>query len=347
MEINTTVDVMSIIGNSLSLRGARAVLQRFARCEIPILIHGETGTGKELFARAAHYLSARRDGPLVPVNCGALPDSLLESELFGHRRGAFTDAKSHQPGLVALANGGTLFLDEIDALSPRAQVALLRFLQDQQYRPVGADRLHTADVRVIAATNADLSGLVASGAFRQDLKFRIDVAELRVPPLRERDDDVVVLAEHFLDRLARQYRTAPPRLGAAAREMLFRYSWPGNVRELENVIHRAIILNEDGVITKLPIEQSPQPGRAAGAGLRLWLEQPFECGAGGSLKAAKARYLESFERSYLDKLLRQTGGNVSEAARVAGTERRHLGRMIKRAGLVAAQFRSAESSSSD
>lgn len=313
-------------------------MKRFACCEAPLLIQGETGTGKELFARAAHYLSVRRDGPLIPINCGALPDPLLESELFGHCRGAFTDAKSNKPGVVALADGGTLFLDEVDTLSPHAQVALLRFLQDRQYRPVGSDKLLTADVRILAATNADLGDLVARGTFRQDLKFRIDVASLKVPPLRERGDDVLLLANHFLALFSRHYRKAPARLSEAACAMLRRHTWTGNVRELENVIHRAVLLDDRGVIETLPIGQHAQPLPHEVAAIeRRMSEGPLP----SSLRAAKARCLKSFERTYLDQLLRQTGGNVSEAARVAGTERRHLGRMIKRAGLAAEEFRFA------
>src|SRR6185312_8391616 len=186
-----------LIGQSQAIVAVRAQLQRFAACDVQVLIEGETGTGKEVAAREIHYASARRDLPFVPVNCGAIPDSLIESELFGHGRGAFTDAKVAQPGLVDHAEGGTLFLDEVDALSPKGQVALLRFLQDHEYRPVGGQKARMANVRLLAATNADLAAQVAGGRFRQDLLFRLEVLTLDLPSLADRPEDVPLLARYF------------------------------------------------------------------------------------------------------------------------------------------------------
>ena len=194
------------VGASDALVAALQQLRQVARCEAPVLIEGETGTGKELAARAIHYGGARRDGPFVPVNCGAIPETLVESELFGHERGAFTDAREKRTGLVAEARGGTLFLDEVDALNARAQVTLLRFLQDQRYRPVGTPREQRGDVRVIASTNRPLDALAEAGQFRADLLYRLKVLHLVMPPLRDRGDDAVLLAHHFVARFVAQYR---------------------------------------------------------------------------------------------------------------------------------------------
>ncbi|MBV7266231.1 sigma-54-dependent Fis family transcriptional regulator [Erythrobacter sp. WH131] len=319
------------------IRHAVATLERFAECDIPILIYGETGTGKELFARTAHYNSERLKEPFIPVNCGALHDSLIESELFGHCRGAFTDAKRDQPGLVALAEKGTLFLDEIDTLSARAQVALLRFLQDQQYRPVGGANVLTADVRVLAATNANLDHLVDQGLFRQDLKFRIDVAAIGVPPLRNRGPDRLLLAEHFLKRFASRYGKRLSGFGSTAKDELYAHNWPGNVRELENAVHRAVILADKGKVERLELGlEHQEPARPnMDMAINIVTKPDFREG----MKAARACYLRQFEREYLSWLLRKTHGNVSAAARVAQTERRHLGRVIKRTGLSPDSFR--------
>jgi transcriptional regulator with GAF, ATPase, and Fis domain len=193
----TRVTVANLIGLSPAFRDMVGLVQRIAQTDAPVLIEGETGTGKEVAARAIHYSGSRRDRPFVPVNCGAIPENLIENELFGHVRGAYTDAREPQPGLIALANGGTLFLDEVETLCPKGQVALLRFLQDLNYRPLGSRREESADVRVIAATNIDLSELVHAKQFRMDLYYRLQILFLRMPPLRERTGDAALLAEHF------------------------------------------------------------------------------------------------------------------------------------------------------
>jgi DNA-binding NtrC family response regulator len=323
---------LNIIGASPAFVEALTLTRRYAQFDAPVLIWGETGTGKELVARAIHYMGPRHGGPFVPVNCGALPDSLLEDELFGHIRGAYTDARADRKGLVGQAEGGTLFLDEIDALTPRAQVAVLRFLQERQYRPLGSERPLEADVRIVAATNADLSALIGKGGFRSDLLFRLDVATLRLPPLRERPADVALLTAHFLKLYADRYRRPLPVLAPEVIEALSAHQWPGNVRELENAMHRAVILAVAGKLAALPL------GALAGAApvrKRAVDTSRF----GGGLKAARARELERFERLYLGWLLDETHGNVAAAARRAGTERRNLGRIIKRLGVEAGDYR--------
>ena len=326
---------LGIIGSSPLFLDVLAFVGRYARCDVPVFVYGETGTGKELVARAIHYLSERRKKPFVPVNCGALPESLVENELFGHTRGAYTDARAEQKGLVSLAQGGTLFLDEVDTLSRHAQVALLRFLQERRFRPLGSDAVVDADVRIVTATNADLGALISDGSFRQDLLFRLDVAPIKLPPLRERGDDIFELADFFLKQFAEHYGRKTPRLSAVMRASLARYDWPGNVRELENAMHRATILDDGGVLDHIPMGVLSETCR-----LTPCDKIPDECAEYlGGLKSARSRCLERFERCYLQWLLREATGNISCAARKAGTERRHLGRMIKRAGLSAAEFR--------
>jgi two-component system, NtrC family, response regulator GlrR len=321
---------LNLIGTSGAFCAARQRLQRLAPCLAPVLVQGETGTGKELFARAVHYLSDRRSGPFIPVNCGALPDSLVESELFGHVRGAFTDAREAREGLVAQARGGTLFLDELETLSVRGQVALLRFLQDQEYRPVGGRVVRDADVRVVGSTNASLEHMAAHGQFRQDLYFRLNVLVLDLPPLRDREDDVVLLANAFIERLARQYGKPVPRVHPRALSFLRSHHWPGNVRELENLVHREFLLCDGADLDPTPgvATESARPRTVPG----------FDTEAEGALtaftfRAAKARAVEAFERAYLAELLARACGNVSLAARLAGKERSRLSKLIRKHGL--------------
>jgi len=318
---------LSLVGNSPAFRQALQVIDRIAAVDATVLIRGETGTGKELAARAVHYLSRRRDSPFIPVNCGALPDSLLESELFGHVRGAFTDAKQQNPGLVAEAQGGTLFLDEVEAMTPRAQVVLLRFLQDHKYRPVGGRLLASANVRVIVSTNVDLEDLVVQNKFRRDVLFRLSILSVTMPALRDREDDVLLLAEYFLHRFAAEYGRPVKRLHADTISLLLAHRWPGNVRELENMILRELLL-ADGDVIKI----DPHCRLAS---------QPIAIGRlnGQSFKSAKARAIADFERSYLSHLLTKTGGNVSLAARISGKDRGSLNKLIKKHGLTSEHFR--------
>lgn len=236
------------VGESPAFLRALQLIQKIASCDATVLIEGETGTGKELAARAIHYLGKRRDFPFIPVNCGALPDGLLENELYGHERGAFTDAKELYAGIIAQAQHGTLFLDEVECMSVRAQVVLLRFLQDHEYRPVGAKRVYHADVRIIAASNTDLQALARAGHFRQDLLFRLNVLSLRLPPLRERTGDATLLAEEFIRRFSRHYGQPMKYLHCDTVSFLNSHDWLGNIRELENLIHREFLFTEGPVI---------------------------------------------------------------------------------------------------
>jgi DNA-binding NtrC family response regulator len=323
-----------IVGESEASRSMLQNLRRFAACNVPVLLEGETGTGKELAAREIHYAGPRAKKPFVPVNCGALPDSLIESELFGHRRGAFTDAKTEQAGLVDLANGGTLFLDEVDALSPKAQVTLLRFLQDHEYRPVGGRVSLTADVRVVAATNAPLDDYSQTGRFRRDLYFRLNALHLRLPPLRERRADIAPLALHFLAAASRQLGATPRRWSDAALAALVAHAWPGNVRELENVALRACVVSEGD---EVGLAELAAADAAFGALIRI--EAPVVVVDDQSFGASKARAIATFERTYLTKLLQAAGGNVTAAARQAEIERRQLGKLLKKHGIAPQRFR--------
>ncbi len=317
-ELKTTT---ALVGESAAFRQAVRNLPAVAKGDATVLVTGETGTGKELIARAIHYLSTRRPHPFVAVNCGSIPDTLLEAELFGHERGAFTDAHAERAGLIAQANRGTLFLDEVDALTMRAQVALLRVLQEKSYRPIGSARERQADVRVVAATNTALEELVHAGAFRSDLYYRLRIFTLHLPALRERAEDIPVLAEHFL----RKHTTgsAPPFFTEAAMDSLRAHSWPGNIRELESAIIRGIAYCVDGLIDTgdldltdgCPAENPRRPAQAERA---------------GSLRTRKREVIEAFERDYLRRLMQEHGGNVTRAARSAGKERRELGKLLRK-----------------
>ncbi len=319
----------NLIGRSPLFSQTLALISRFAACDATVLIQGETGTGKELAARAIHYLGARRDLPFVPVNCGALPENLVESELFGHVRGAFTDAKQTRTGFVAQAKGGTLFLDEIEAMSTRAQVALLRFLQDKEYRPVGGGVVKDANVRVLGSSNADLQAMVQKGLFRADLLFRLNVLVLRMPPLRERTGDIPVLAEAFLHRLSVEYAAPSKTFHPDALEALNAYDWPGNVRELENLVHRAVVLSSSPVIQISSVDpHAPAPG----------LPSVSPSVANEGFKSAKARAVARFEKAYLAALLAKTAGNMTLASRISGKDRSDLSKLVKKYGLDRQHF---------
>jgi DNA-binding NtrC family response regulator len=309
-----------VVGESAVFRAAWATIARVARSDAPVLIEGETGSGKEVAARAIHYGGPRREAPFVPLNCGALPDTLFESELFGHERGAFTDARERRTGLVREAERGTLFLDEVDALAPRAQVALLRFLQDSRFRPLGG-RECSADVRLVAASNRTLESLVTAGTFRQDLLYRLKVLHVVLPPLHARGDDVCLLADHFAERFARKYGLPAVRFDAAARRWITGQPWPGNIRELENWVHRQVLMN-DGIAAfdprAEPADEAPAPASAAHDG-----HLP-------RYQLATAQALEAFEREFLLRALREAGGCVSSAAQLVGKERRAFGKLLKK-----------------
>jgi two-component system response regulator GlrR len=297
-------------------------LPAMAACDAGVLILGETGTGKEVCAQAIHYLSPRASKPWVAVNCGAIPVELMESELFGHVRGAYTTAHASRQGLVAEAEGGTLFLDDIDSLPLAAQSKLLRFLQEREYRMVGANAVRRADVRVIAASNRDLAGLAQRGDFRQDLYFRLNVLPLTLPPLRERHDDVPELARHFAKRLARARGGRHVTFAPAAMRKLVAHDWPGNVRELQHVIERAVVLATGPVLNAQDIDV---PGAADAD------EESF--------RSAKARVVRQFERSYIEKLLTGANGNVTRAAREAKKNRRAFFALMRKHAIEPAHFR--------
>jgi DNA-binding NtrC family response regulator len=314
----------TFVGRCPAFIEAIATLPVAASSDAAVLITGQTGTGKELAARAIHYLSERAAHPFVAVNCGSLIDGLLEDELFGHERGAFTDAQQRREGLLAQAEGGTVFLDEIDTLTARGQVALLRVLQDRAFRPLGAQREHRANVRFVAATNAPLTALVERGTFRADLYYRLCVFSITLPPLCERRDDIPLLAAHFLDK-HRPPGNPSPVLSAGAADALLGFEWPGNVRELENVMIRAARLAKRGVIE---VADLALPSSVTGA---ADLRTPGALSR--SYRALKAEVLRAFEREYLVQLMRGAGGNVTHAARIAGKERRDLGKLLKKHGL--------------
>jgi DNA-binding NtrC family response regulator len=309
----------NLVGASPSFLQSLKLIERIAACDATVLIEGETGTGKELAARAIHYRGGRRRAPFVPVNCGAIPEHLIESELFGHVRGAFTDAREARDGVIAQAEGGTLFLDEIEAMSPRAQVAFLRFLQDREYRPVGGT-VRSANVRLIGASNAALASLAAAGAFRSDLLFRLSVLPLVLPPLRDRDDDVVLLAETFLVRFSRQYDRPSKTISSEGRQRLRAYAWPGNVRELENLIHREVLLDDSDT---LRLDSLPSvPERVA-----------VRSTPGQAFREAKASVIATFERNYVRDLLSRADGNITRAAQLCGKDRSRFGKLVKKYGV--------------
>ena len=306
----------ALVGTSEKFLAAIRAIPPMAESDATILMSGQTGTGKELFSRAIHYRSRRQRHPFIPVNCAALPDHLFENELFGHVKGAYTDATSAEKGLIAEAEGGTLVLDEVDALSLVAQAKLLRFLQDREYRPVGSARSVRADVRVIASTNADLLQRVEASQFREDLYYRLNSLSLPLPALRERMEDVAPLTAHILDRFAKENGRPVAVLAPSAMDKLMDYSWPGNVRELESIMTRALTFSRAPI---LKAEDIQLPSAAAS-----------EPGAARSLREAKIKTVENFERRYLVTLLIQHQGNVTHAAVAAGKERRSFQRLLRK-----------------
>lgn len=319
---------LGLIGHSDAFRTALQLTEKFARYEVPVLLEGETGTGKELFARALHYLGPRRGRPFVPVNCGALPDTLIENELFGHASGAYTGARGAVEGVIAQAEGGTLFFDEVHCLSPKGQATLLRFAQDLTYRPLGAATPpRRANVRLVAATNQRLWHRVEQNDFREDLYYRLNVGHVRLPPLRERGQDVRLLVEDCIDKLCRRYDRQACRMDTASMAWLCAQQWKGNVRELENVVQRAFMLSEGAVIR---IDPASVRDDAMG-------EDPMT-GMSATFRDAKSRALSRFEGDYLRAMLAAAQGNVTEAARLAGKDRRVFGRLMKKHGIDRNEF---------
>ena len=310
-----------LVGESLAMREVFAVLERVAAADATVLVEGETGTGKELVARAVHDASPRRKGPFVAVDCGALPEGLLESELFGHVRGAFTGAAHARTGMLVRASGGTLFLDELGRITPTLQARLLRVLEERVVRPLGGDSERTIDVRIIAASRDDLDGEVAAGRFRADLMYRLAVVRVALPPLRTRREDIPILVRELLRRrgLADETPTGP------GIDRLLAHGWPGNVRELRNILDRALALTPGAQrFTDLAIRLGP--GAVAGEGLAVRTDLPYA--------DAKAMVLHDLERRYLADVIAREGGNLSAASRASGIDRKHLRTLARKHGLV-------------
>jgi len=335
-----------LVGTSASIVAVRNLIARVAPADASVLVFGESGTGKELAARNIHALSQRKDAPFVAVNCGALPSDLLESELFGYKRGAFTGALKDKQGLFAAASGGTLFLDEIGDAPPSVQVKLLRVLQERTFTPVGATTPEDADVRIVAATNRDLRAEVEAGRFREDLFYRLHVIPITMPPLRERREDILLLAEVFLARVAIEGRRFRQHLTSEAFEMLIEQDWPGNVRELANVVHGAALLAADAAVQPRHIAavmpRRPNGTAALGDPTRSlvsrtpkWSAAPDSGSALPPLKAAR----EQFDRAYLEEALRRAGGNVSAAAKLSGRNRTDFYDLLRRHNIDASAFR--------
>ncbi|HMG32858.1 MAG TPA: sigma-54 dependent transcriptional regulator [Blastocatellia bacterium] len=313
----------NLIGQSSTFIEEVKSIPLLARCNATVLITGETGTGKELCARAIHYLSNRTGKPFVAINCGAIPTDLVENELFGHERGAFTGAATSQQGLVGEAEGGTLMLDEIDSLPLIAQVKVLRFLQEKEYRPLGSSRVRQADVRVIAATNSNLEEAVSVGRLRQDLYYRLSVLTLRMPALRERREDIPLLAKHFLKKYSQEFESRVDQISPDALTVLMAHQWPGNVRELEHVIERATIFARGRMVTAGDIKLAGHSSAPA--------EQ--------SLQEAKAGVVASFEKAYIQTLLAVHKGNITRAAEAAKKNRRAFFELLRKHDIDATKFK--------
>jgi two-component system response regulator PilR (NtrC family) len=318
-----------LLGDSPAMRQVRLTISKVARSQAPVYISGESGAGKELVARLIHDSGPRASGPFVPVNCGAIPGELMESEFFGHTRGSFTGANADKDGLFQAANSGTLFLDEVADLPMHMQVKLLRVIQEKAVRPIGARQEVPVDVRILSATHKNLARLVELGHFRQDLFYRINVIEVRVPPLRERREDILALAQRFLERIAGEFGVDRPTLSPRAVAVLQDYDFPGNVRELENVLERAVALCEQGTIEPEDLRLSPRVGETAAG------PQPA-AGADASALAARGNlvdYVENLEREAIMQALQETRYNKTAAARKLGITFRALRYKLKKLGI--------------
>ncbi|MEJ2645050.1 MAG: sigma-54 dependent transcriptional regulator [Gammaproteobacteria bacterium] len=323
----------TLIGDSQPMQGIRATIVKLARSQAPVYISGESGTGKELVARLIHEKGPRADKPFVPVNCGAIPADLMESEFFGHKKGSFTGAVSDKDGLFQAAHGGTLFLDEVAELPLHMQVKLLRAIQEKAVRPIGTQREVSIDVRILSATHKDLLKLVDEGQFRQDLYYRINVIELHVPSLRERFDDIPMLANHILARLAREVGGPMPELDPAALDALKRYGFPGNVRELENILERAMTLCEGTVIRESDLRLPDNGNDSAKAEVEPQPESTAISQNPAEGPAPLENYLDTVEKQAIIKALEQTRYNKTAAAKLLGITFRALRYRLKKLGL--------------
>jgi two-component system, NtrC family, response regulator AtoC len=322
--VATTKGMDDLIGDSIGMRKVYDLMERVAETDATVLITGESGTGKELVARALHKRSVRQKGPFVAINCAAMPETLLESELFGHVKGAFTDAKQGRPGLFQQASNGTLFFDEIGEMPLGMQPKLLRALQERTARPVGGTEEIPFDTRIIAATNRDLETLVEAGKFREDLFYRINVVRLEVPPLRMRSNDVLLLAQYFLEKIAARSAKKVVGLSSGAAEKLLAYEWPGNVRELQNCVERAVALTRYDTIVVEDLPEKIRDYRSTNIVV-------------ATEDASQLLPMEEVERRYILRVLKTVGGNKTTAAKVLGFDRRTLYRKLERYGVAEAE----------
>ena len=320
-ELEAKYQFDNIVGESSQMKEVFRLINQVAPTKSTVLILGESGTGKELIARAIHHSSPRANQPFVVVNCAALPENLLESELFGHVKGAFTGAHRDRQGRFALADGGTIFLDEIGAMSPGLQAKFLRVLQEKEFEPVGGSRSIKVDVRIIAATNQDLKRAVEERNFREDLYYRLNVVPVHLPPLRERKEDIPPLAHHFLRRYSQELTKDVREISPKALELMLQYDWPGNIRELENAVERAIVLSKGNTLSAETLPLVPASREAEVSDENI------------SYQEAKKAVLESFERRFFTRILKEAGGNVSQAARQVQIDRKNLYQKMKELGI--------------
>jgi Nif-specific regulatory protein len=322
-ELKQKYDFANIVGTSRPMREVYAQVNQVAGANTTVLVRGESGTGKELIAHALHYNSRRAKKPFIKVSCAALPDSLIESELFGYEKGAFTGAQARKKGRFELAEGGTLFLDEIGDLNASTQVKLLRVLQEREFERLGGTQPVKVDVRLIAATNADVEGAMAAGTFREDLHYRLNVFAIFVPPLRERKTDVLLLADHFLDRYATEHGKQIKRISTPAIDMLMSYHWPGNVRELENALERAVLVSDGNVIHAHDLPPSLQTGEATGTVMSISFSEA----------------VEAYEKDLIVDALKTTRGNRVKAATLLQSTERIISYKVKKFGIDTSRYR--------
>ena len=323
-ELRERYDFSHIIGNSSPMRRVYEQIAQVARTNTTVLIRGESGTGKELIAHAIHYNSPRSTKPFVKVSCAALPDSLIESELFGYEKGAFTGAVTRKKGRFELAEGGTLFLDEIGDVHQSTQVKLLRVLQEREIDRLGGTEPVKVDVRMIAATNKDLEKAIAAGTFREDLHYRLNVFTIFVPPLRERKSDILLLADHFLEKYAIEHHKDVKRISTPAIDMLMAYHWPGNVRELQNIVERAVLVCDSGVIHGHHLPPTLQTAEASGTGMHVTLEEA----------------VGAYEKDLIQDALKMSRGNRSKAAKLLGSTERIISYKVRKYHIDCRRFRS-------
>jgi len=332
-DIKETSSELGIAGKSSQIRKVWQLVKKYGPTDIPVLLQGETGTGKELFARALHEVSKRHQGPFVPIDCSTLPESLVESEIFGYEKGAFTDANRNKPGRLEWANGGTLLLDEIGNLSLKYQAKLLRVIQEQRYVPLGARKTRNLDVRVVSASNIDLRQAIQGGSFREDLFYRISGVIIQLPPLREREGDIKLLARHFVEKYGKKYNKQPLVISDEAMDLLLSYGWPGNVRELEHIIAGAVILANQIILPgHLSLYSSKGISISGGnGGRRVRLELEFGCSVSKpiDLKKIKKKVAEEAEEQIITQMKKRNSLNQIEMAKFLGIDPKTLRSKIK------------------